>query len=914
MKKILLLLLSFSARIIICQNGFGTYTTNLPVGTTPQTESCIFVDNANNKWIGFSNPMPGSMAAFAVYTQSTSTWTYWNKTNDPILPSNKVNCIEQDNAGNMWIGTQAGLVKYNGSSFTVYTTTNGLPSNNITSLENINNMLYIGTLSNGLSRYDGTTFTNYNIGNSLFPTNGVTYILAENANNLWMVNGNKLVKFYINSTFTSTSYTLAVSTTTADNFTSIYKDLSGDLWLSNITGPVKYNSSGFTNFNALYPNFTGASGFMGNMCKGPNNGLLNLVNSSNYPTNNFLVELLPGGNFSFYYPASTIKPGRFVSNDISGIAVLAGSVFSNTLGINTGFYTFNGNVYSSISAFGLGPATNTNNFKFLDINRVKAGIMNRGDMHWDIGGSGNTSYEVPIGNNTHSSFASAIWMGGLDASNQLHTAAQMYRQTGNDFWPGPLDTTSAGADTISAVNYDKIWKVSYTDINNFITQFNLGNVPLSYTPTPDMVNWPAHGAGSKAKNLAPFVDVNGDGIYNWQQGDYPKIKGDQTLYFIFNDKLGPHSETGGLPFGVEIHCMAYAYGCPTVLNGRNELAYTTFYDYKIYNRSNSNYHDVYFGYWSDIDLGCYLDDYIGSSPQNNLGFCYNSDNDDATCAGANGYGLYPPAIGNTILKGPKANLNDLIDNDNDGQIDEAGEECLMNIFDFFNNSVGSFTLGSTNPSTQYHYNNYLRGRWKDSTFFTCGGNAYGGTTPTNFVYPWANYNGNPCGTWTESTAGNLAGDRRFVLSSGPFDLPAKGNTEVEYALVWSVDSAASSNNNIASVNKLITDVQKIRTFYNGSISNCLQSVNIGINELDNIQSQIQLYPNPATSFLMVQSVFTLKDSKLSITDITGRTVKTEILSDLHQEKVNISDLNSGIYLLNIIFDNNKTVTKKFVKQ
>jgi hypothetical protein len=32
-------------------------------------------------------------------------------------------------------------------------------------------------------------------------------------------------------------------------------------------------------------------------------------------------------------------------------------------------------------------------------------------------------------------------------------------------------------------------------------------------------------------------------LYNPNDGDYPKIKGDQTLYFIFNDKLAAHTNT-----------------------------------------------------------------------------------------------------------------------------------------------------------------------------------------------------------------------------------------------------------------------------------------------------------------------------------------------------------------------------------
>lgn len=556
-----------------------------------------------------------------------------------------------------------------------------------------------------------------------------------------------------------------------------------------------------------------------------------------------------------------------------------------------------------------------NNFKTLDINRVNAGIANRGDMHWDVLSTGNAWYEVPKGSNTHGSFASAIWMGGLDAANQLHMAGQTYRQSGNDFWPGPLDTINASITSINSANYDNIWKVSYTDINNFITQYNLGNVPLSYTPTPDIVNWPAHGTGNDSRKLAPFVDVNGDGIYNWQNGDYPKIKGDMALFFIINDKLQSHTETGGVPMGVEIHCMAYAYGCPTILNGRNELAYTTFYDYKIFNRSNNNYHDTYFGFWTDVDLGNYMDDYIGSHIQTNLGFCYNADSLDQSGSGVNGYGAYPPAIGSTVLKGPLAPSNDLIDNDNDGIVDEAGEECLMNVLDYYNNNIGSFPIATTNPSSASHHYGFLQAMWKDGSNFTCGGNAYGGTTPTKFVYPWANYSGNPCSSsWTESSAGNLAGDRRFVLSSGPFNLSANSSTEVEYALVWSVDSAATSNRNIASVNKLIIDAQKVRNFHYGPKSNCLLPITLGLKENQLNTTSIKLYPNPAQSYLQISSDVELGKCAYSIIDVTGRQIKTGLMNDLNQNVININELNAGIYFLHLNFDNNQNAIKKFVKQ
>jgi hypothetical protein len=919
MKKFILFLLFFAAKNIISQNGWTTYTGTIPTGTNIAAETVIFVDNAGNKWIGFSGGAFSSLA-LAKYDNSSNTWTYWNKTDMGIFSSTisvSPRTINQDNLGNIWFGTTTGLIKYDGTTFTRYTTANGLPHNLINCLEFNNNMLYIGT-QNGMSRYDGTTFTNYNVGNSLIPIPFVTDIKAENPNTLWMTCSNQLVKFYINSSFTSTSYTLATTTSTAYPLYKIYIDAAGNKWFSNNEGIIKYDNSNFTYFGSMYPDFHGCNGFSASdITKGPQGGVM-VIGGYISPTGsgNCLVEFLNSGTYSVYFCPTGKVIGSSFKKDAGGKYSICGSVSSSTItNSSLNFHSFDFSNYSATVAFGLGSGINNDNYKYLDINQVKAAIMNRGDMWWDLGGTGNAMYEVPKMADPsvapNAAFAGALWIGGLDASNQLHTSAQTYRQSGNDFWPGPLDTTTTFIDTADVIKYDKIWKVSTDDINAFLYQYSLGNVPLTYTPTADIVNWPAHGTGNKSRNLAPFVDVNSDGIYDWKQGDYPKIKGDQTLYFIFNDNFAPHGETKGQSLGIEVHTMAYAYGCPSVLNGRNELAYTTFYDYKIYNRSNNNYHDVYAGLWNDVDLGYYGDDYVGSSPQDNLGFCYNSDSYDEFPAGTPGYGNYPPACGTTFLKGPLAEIGDGIDNDNDSIVDEIGEECLMNVFDYYNNNIGSFPPNTTNPITQYHYYNVLQGKWKDSTDFTCGGNGYGGTIKTTKVYPWSNYLGNPCGTWTETSAGNLAGDRRYIASAGPFNLNAKDVTEFEFAQVWSVDSFATSNINLASVNKLISDTRKIRSFYSSGGKGCV-GVNIGINEKE-LNDNLLIYPNPANSILNIRSENYLGKSTIYITDILGKQVTELKSNDLYNTSINIEQLNSGVYFLQVKTEKG-LIVKKFIKQ
>lgn len=546
-----------------------------------------------------------------------------------------------------------------------------------------------------------------------------------------------------------------------------------------------------------------------------------------------------------------------------------------------------------------------NNYKYLDINQVKAGLSNRGDMHWDFV-SGNPAYEVPIGSGKHSDFASGLWIGALDLGNQLHVAAQTYRQSGVDFWPGPLDTVNGSASTVVSNQYDKIWKLNQADINLFITNFNNGNVQNgSYTPVPDLLSWPAQGTGNYSRNLAPFMDVNNNHIYDpLVGGDYPIIKGDQSLYFIFNDNLSTHQATGSAALKVEIHATAYAYGNSAIASQYPFLSNTTFYNYKIINRSNMNYHDAYVTLWTDVDLGYYLDDYIGCDVGGNYGYAYNADANDEAVSGMGGYGLNPPAAGYQVLKGPFMPIDGL-DNNNNGIIDEACEQQLMSRFTYFNNSFPGVPLQSTDPQNGAQYYQYMSGFWRDGTPFTCGGNGYGGSVATPFVYPGATYSNSPCGatSWSEAST---PGDRRYMIGIGPFDFNSNSIQEIEYVHCTSFDYI---NHN--PVVKLKTDMQMLKTFSDVfNPSDCIQS---SIKEIENV-TEVELYPNPTNSSFVIS----LKNKNemivdVVILDVLGKEIKKIKNDQSNQLTINVADLPSGIYFAKVFLEKG-SVIKKIIKE
>ena len=491
----------------------------------------------------------------------------------------------------------------------------------------------------------------------------------------------------------------------------------------------------------------------------------------------------------------------------------------------------NNTTYSKVAA-GCSPATSQTD---LDVNNIRATILGGGDMWWNLA---DAQYEVPKGSGLNSLFAGSLWIGGVDAGGQLKVAAMTYRQSGSDFWPGPLDIATGSITSDECTNWDKHFKINRLDVEEHVTRFIPagGNDP---TYTVDMiaesiVNWPAHGNAGQTQSLAPFFDANGNGFYEPYDGDYPDYNitgnnneaalfGDQTLWWVFNDKGNIHTETEADPIGLEIHAQAFGF------TADNEINDMTFYNYKIINRSTLPLTDVYFGQWVDPDLGNYNDDYVGCDVNLGLGICYNGDAEDE---GATGYGFNPPAIGVDFFQGPLADANDGLDNDRDGIFDEVGEQIIMSKFVYYNND---FTVRG-NPENGTHIYNYLRGIWKDNVPMTFGGNGKGSgpgatTDLCNFMFPGVSDPMFPGQEWTEVTAGNLPADRRFLQSAGPFTLEPGAVNTITTGVIW---ARAKAGGNEASVQLVkIYDREAQALFDNNfNILNGPDAPDLTIRELD----------------------------------------------------------------------------------
>ncbi len=87
---------------------------------------------------------------------------------DNGLPSNMVRCVFKDSKGLIWIGTQSGLVRYDGKNFFVFDESTGLVANEVWSItEDGFGNLWFGAYGKGVLKYNGKSFTNYNTSNGL---------------------------------------------------------------------------------------------------------------------------------------------------------------------------------------------------------------------------------------------------------------------------------------------------------------------------------------------------------------------------------------------------------------------------------------------------------------------------------------------------------------------------------------------------------------------------------------------------------------------------------------------------------------------------------------------------------------------------------------------------------------------------
>jgi ligand-binding sensor domain-containing protein len=152
--------------------------------------------------------------------------------------------LMQDNTGNLWICTSGGVTKYDGYSFSNFTTEQGLVYNDIRSiLQDKNGNIWFGSLGGGVSKYDGHSFTSFTAKDGL-PNNYVLSITEDKQGNIWFGTWHGLIE-YDGHSFTNYTHSEGLAN---DSVETVITDRAGNVWAGTHRGLSKYNGHSFANY------------------------------------------------------------------------------------------------------------------------------------------------------------------------------------------------------------------------------------------------------------------------------------------------------------------------------------------------------------------------------------------------------------------------------------------------------------------------------------------------------------------------------------------------------------------------------------------------------------------------------------------------------------------------------------------
>lgn len=577
----------------------------------------------------------------------------------------------------------------------------------------------------------------------------------------------------------------------------------------------------------------------------------------------------------------------------------------------------------------------------LDGNNIQTLVTTNGSLFFD----GLDGMFQLSGDSANTIFHNGLWMGGLDAGGNLKMAVGTSGSNDSDYNSGFIGTPSE--------SMQKVWKVTQKQINELRRDFDNNGVIDQSVPF-DILTYPGRGNPNYVSldgntltlfSGAPFWDRNNDGIYNIYDGDFPTIRGDMQLLWIMNDS-GIHYNSLSLPLEFNIIGRLYAYEC----NGDGLVDNTVFLNYIINNQSNGSLDSLHIGMWTDFDLGCYLDDYVGSIPSLNSYFAYNGDAVDGQT------GCTTPDFGTDIPIQSITYLNRPLD-----------------YFTYYSNGLG----GSVNIQATADYYDLLSGSWTDGTPMTYGGTGYNSsTTPVNHVF-----SGNPSDSseWSMASENLTPADYRTIGSTNfgtilpgewfifetafitheniphpnPDITPVEqritrlqnhyDNRDLDWNLYLGADPELTIGQNltiIAGIEDENLNANYTYLWSNGATTQSITAIApitysvtvtntaTGCSKTDKVQvsfptstaelvtemDKIAIFPNPAHDVVTID-ITALDNENLTVQliDITGRTIKSIQNQNSDFIRFDVSNVAQGVYFVTFLNDNfEKIGTKKVV--
>ena len=536
--------------------------------------------------------------------------------------------------------------------------------------------------------------------------------------------------------------------------------------------------------------------------------------------------------------------------------------------------------------------------KLLDANNITANILNGGDLFWDRADA--VFITTPDSVSPVSSiFNAGFWIGAFPGlsngtPNLVLAISDYNNETSKDYSAGPLTDDGGITNEDNCNNFDKLWEVRGIEIKNHIADFLDDGVVAN--KNENIYSYPGHQnphfedlngflLPNTPQKLAPFYDHNSDGIYNPDDGDYPKPNAvhedhypEHMIWGVFNDAGSNHTASQAEAARVEIQLTAWAFLCTD-----NEILNNTiFTSHRIINRNLQTLDSLKAGLFVDFDLGCFTDDYVGCIPDMNTFYAYNTDPVDGSVGsncnlGINTYASNPPVQSATFLSHPMSA--------------------------FLTTAPPANGIPQPNPTFPISYYNLMSGVWPDGTVMTNSGNGYNTTgSETTFLFP---DNPNDPNGWSMYNENINAGDYRGLSAVDLGELTHNQTTTIDMAYTVHQDSGL---NHVETVDLVYDNIPLLQQMYNDQFQTACNDFYLPVSDLD--ISKIEIFPNPTSSFIEIKTDEI--PSHLAIFDLYGKTVLEKV--DGFSESMNISlhNISSGIYFVKIRIDGNDYL-KKIIK-
>ena len=393
-----------------------------------------------------------------------------------------------------------------------------------------------------------------------------------------------------------------------------------------------------------------------------------------------------------------------------------------------------------------------------------------------------------VSENKLTDYISTIYRSGINIAGftdgQLGVMSTSIRS--DDFFlaggfPGPFSDQGS-----INYKYNKVWSVKKWEIQSTINDYE-DNQQIDNIPSLNILTWPGNknplsleldGLDWNENNYAPFYDRNNDGIYNPFEGDYPVLEmnckekiPDEMLWSVYFSDYGS-------PEGLEVQKLIYAFQSDSI----EQINNTLFVRLTI-NSYLDTLKQARMSLYNDFDLGCPLDDMVGTSESTNSIYAYNLTSEDLkSCYPNKSFKKATPNQSITILN--KKMLGSMMSN--------------------------PYGLSLSDTLTNLKLYDLMNNKWPDGTPLTYGGNGYNpnSTEFINYLYSESPTKSNG---WSMAELAEVGLDIRLYVNLDLGDIYKDSPAIVD--LAYTHHPADTSIAHYSNVDSMLEHIPMVQSFY-----------------------------------------------------------------------------------------------------